>query len=547
MQEVQTTLPVGSIVGGRYLVEKLLGKGGFGAVYLVRDRRVKQNLFALKEVIDPHKLERKRFVFEAELLRRLDHPALPRVYRVFEDEQNDRAYMLMDFVDGPNLEVLRRHQPGKRFSVQQVLSIMGPIMEAITYLHTQQPPIIHRDVKPSNIIVPTSGDEAMLVDFGIAKEFDPEATTTAVRHASPGYGAPEQYGMGTNTRTDIYGLGATIYTLLTGVVPPDAFYRITQLGSKGTDPLEPILQYAPDVPQHIADAIYRAMAVDANGRFPTAQEFWTALNAQPLSHQPPAAPLVIPGPVVPQSNPAVASRPFENATTLAERTPPAGRRRRNGALLLLLLALLVGIASVSLLVFALVGHRGANPTITPTAGVVHHPAATATHKPTATPAPSHSPASSNPSPAPTTGSSIPTLNGAYNGSIHNTPANETASMSLSSIKQNGGNIQGVFVVGQPLAGNGNFSGTINASGSMQFTVHSQEVGAPLFFQGNRSASGSLSGTYCSLDNTGQCNPAAGGYGTWNVSPVALGSGSSSIIFPSLAAALNETLVWCQSC
>ena len=174
MQEVQTTLPLGSIVGGRYLVEELLGKGGFGAVYKVKDQRVRQNIFALKEVIDPSKQERKRFVFEADLLRRLDHPALPRVYHVFEDEKNERAYMLMDYVEGENLEVLRRRQPNMRFSVPQVLNIMAPIMNAISYLHNQQPPIIHRDIKPANIIVPPSGNEAVLVDFGIAKEFHPD-------------------------------------------------------------------------------------------------------------------------------------------------------------------------------------------------------------------------------------------------------------------------------------------------------------------------------------------------------------------------------------
>jgi len=108
---------------------------------------------------------------------------------------------------------------------------LAPIMNAVSYLHNQQPPIIHRDIKPANIVVPPSGNEEVLVDFGIAKEFNPDSTTTAVRHVSPGYAAPEQYGLGTNTRTDIYGLGATIYTLLTGVVPADSFYRITQLGS----------------------------------------------------------------------------------------------------------------------------------------------------------------------------------------------------------------------------------------------------------------------------------------------------------------------------
>ena len=96
MQEVQAILPLGSFVGDRYVVEDWLGKGGFGAVYLVRDLRVKHNLFALKEVIDPNRKERSRFLFEAELLKRLDHHALARVSRVFAADTPSRAYMLMD-------------------------------------------------------------------------------------------------------------------------------------------------------------------------------------------------------------------------------------------------------------------------------------------------------------------------------------------------------------------------------------------------------------------------------------------------------------------
>src|SRR5258708_34778555 len=98
----------------------------------------------------------------------------------------------------------------------------GPIMKFGNYIPQQRPPIIHRDINPANIIVPTSGIGSVLVDFGIAKEYYPDSTTTAVRHASPGYGPPEQYDIGTNTLTDIYALGATIYALLTGIVPADA-------------------------------------------------------------------------------------------------------------------------------------------------------------------------------------------------------------------------------------------------------------------------------------------------------------------------------------
>ena len=138
MQEVQTTLPMGSILRERYVVEGLLGKGGFGAVYLVKDVRVQGNLYALKEAINPQRRDRERFIFEGELLKHLDHRSLPRVYRVFEDDIHHRAYMLMDFIEGPNLEVLRKIQPGKHFSLPQVLKILAPIVDAVNYLHHQE-------------------------------------------------------------------------------------------------------------------------------------------------------------------------------------------------------------------------------------------------------------------------------------------------------------------------------------------------------------------------------------------------------------------------
>ena len=295
MQDVQTILPLGSIVRERYVVEDWLGKGGFGAVYLVRDLRVKHNLFALKEVIDADKKERNRFLFEAELLKRLDHHALARVYRVFDDEMQNRAYMLMDYIEGPNLEALRQQQPDKRFSFSLALTIMAPILEAVDYLHSQQPPIMHRDIKPANIIVPETGDGAVLVDFGVAKEYDPDSTTTAVRRCSPGYAAPEQYGKGSTIRTDIYELGATLYTLLTGSVPTDALHRMAQIGEGGDDPLEQLNEVVPRIPQHIARAVHRSMSLKSNERFPTVEEFWQALNARPTWRQFAASP-VLPSP-----------------------------------------------------------------------------------------------------------------------------------------------------------------------------------------------------------------------------------------------------------
>jgi serine/threonine protein kinase len=293
MQDIQMRLPIGSIVLDRYRVEELLGKGGSGAVYLVQDLRVESNQFALKEIIEPDKKELARFTFEGQLLQRLDHEALPRVYRVFEDAHLARFYMLMDYIKGSNLDILRHLQPQQKFPLSQVMAFMVPIVEAVTYLHQQTPPIIHRDIKPANIIVPDSGENTVLVDFGIAKEYDLDGTTTAIRRASPGYGAPEQYATGTNPRTDVYGMAATFYALLTGSVPADAFHRLAMLSSQKADPLVPVNQFDPYIPTFVAEAIEHAMEIESDKRFPTIQEFWHALQAYPLkpSLELPQAPL----------------------------------------------------------------------------------------------------------------------------------------------------------------------------------------------------------------------------------------------------------------
>lgn len=282
VQQEQILLPGGITVrdpqGDRYVIEGLLGTGRFGAVYLVRDRRIKQNLYALKEVIDPNKRDRERFIFEGEVLKRLDHRALPRVYRVFEHDKLKRVYLLMDYIKGRNLEALRKEQPDRRFALPLVLALLAPIVDALIYLHRQDPPIVHRDIKPANIIVPIGADEAVLVDFGSAKEYVPNANTTAIRHLSAGYAALEQYGSGTTPRTDIYGLGATFYTLLTGTIPLDAISRVMRSRSKGSDPLKPAHLLAPAVPSDVAQAIQRAMSLSSDDRYETVEEFWQVLH-----------------------------------------------------------------------------------------------------------------------------------------------------------------------------------------------------------------------------------------------------------------------------
>ena len=565
MQEVQTTLPIGSVVRDRYAIESLLGQGGFGAVYLAKDLRVKGNLYALKEVIEPNRKDltrkdRNRFIFESDVLKRLDHRALPRVYRVFEDDKQERAYILMDYIDGPNLEKLRQQQPEKRFSFSQVTTIMAPVIDAISYLHSQQPPILHRDIKPANIIVP-SPDDAVLVDFDIAKEFDPDSTTTAVRRCSPGYGAPEQYAQGTSIRTDIYGLGATIYTLLTGLVPPDALHRMTLLGSSGEDPLVPIDKLVPGIPKNVAETIHNAMALYSDDRFPTIEHFWQAFDAHATLQEVPVPPAIKPSP------PAQAASTSETGNTTTVPTIKLGattqrRRRKSFPIVIALLALFVTLASAVGL-WSLFGSRqGAlsntprpgpqrsvsvtnspspDPTLPPNSTVISGkgistpfptlppsgsswpPQATSTVSasiptavPTQPPMPTPFP---TPTPAPTIiANPYPILSGIYNGSIiDTTPSpNIRTNMYLSSIKQNKGYISGAFTVDAPLLGNGPFTGTVGTNKYIQFTVSGYNGNAPLFFWGFVQANQSMQGQYCSLDQNGHCSANAGAGGYWNV-------------------------------
>jgi len=515
VQQVQATLPIGRIVGERYQVEKLLGRGGSGAVYLVRDLRVQQNVFALKEIIDPDQRERRHFTLEADLLKRTDHPSLPRIYRAFDDPTQGRAYLLMDYIEGPNLENLRRQQPKKRFTLHEVLTLTGPIIEAVIYLHSQQPPIIHRDIKPSNIIAPDSGARTMLVDFGIAKEFDQEATTTVIRHATPGYGAPEQYGTGTEVRTDIYGMGATFYTLLTGTIPVDAFFRMTQQMSKKSDPLPPVKQLIPTIPEYVSAAIARAMALEKNERFATMEDFWRTI--QPDGPTRSDAPLAVgaaslaPTPA-PFSNAEQSPYPAYRADP-ALATPSRPRGRWLAMALLLLLALGIGFTAAFLTFPGLHGQQANTPTTVPGTTVTH--IATATPTPSPQPTPTATP-TTQPTATPT--SSVPTLSSTYTGTLHDNNGDIDTTMSLNALTQSGQHIQGTFRVDAPLSGNGPFTGTVKANSALQFIVHSSDANAPLFFTGQIQQDGSIHGQYCSLDSTDHCNPNVGGYGTWLVQP-----------------------------
>lgn len=263
----------GATLNNRYRIREKLGEGGMGAVYLAFDTALNMDV-AIKASLRPLPEVERQFIREAHLLAGLRHPNLPRVIDYFVLDAT--PYLVMDYIPGQDLETLIK-QEGRQ-SVERVLEWARQIGHAVSFLHSQNPPIIHRDIKPGNIRLSAEG-EAILVDFGIAKAvMGDQVTETAARSYTPGYAPPEQYGaMRTGPKSDQYALAATLYALLTGQKPADAVQR-----ALGEVLLMPLSQLAPEVPAGMCAAIERGLAVRPEDRFPDVESLIRALEA-PLS------------------------------------------------------------------------------------------------------------------------------------------------------------------------------------------------------------------------------------------------------------------------
>lgn len=207
-------MQVGDFFDGRYAIEKILGRGGMGVVYLARNVNT-DTLWAIKEICRKENAA-VDLLAEPRLLKKLEHPALPRLFDILE--KDGKLYMISDYIEGVSLD--KKIEAEGRIAEELVADWAVQLGKALLYLHSLEPnPIIYRDMKPSNIILTGSG-RLKLIDFGIAREYKSQSEGDTVYIGTRGYAAPEQFGTGqTSAASDIYSLGVTLHHLLTGKNP----------------------------------------------------------------------------------------------------------------------------------------------------------------------------------------------------------------------------------------------------------------------------------------------------------------------------------------
>jgi len=259
----------GVLLNNRYRIVEILGQGGMGSVYRAVDENlgmevaVKDNLFTTDEYA-------RQFRREAIILANLRHPNLPRVTDHFV-VVGQGQYLVMDYIEGEDLR--QRMERVGVLPEEEVILIGAAVCDALTYLGSRKPAIIHRDIKPGNVKITPQG-QIFLVDFGLAKTMQgSQATTTGARAMTPGFSPPEQYGTArTDQRSDIFSLGATLYAALSNATPEDALARAMDQAE-----LTSIRKHNPRVSRRIATVIEKALEVRPDARYQTADEFKQAL------------------------------------------------------------------------------------------------------------------------------------------------------------------------------------------------------------------------------------------------------------------------------
>lgn len=271
-----------TLIQNRYLVVQLIGKGGMGEVYLAVDQRLgsavalKRTYFADDEMLGG------AFEREAKILARLRHPVLPKVSDHFSE--NGEQYLVMEHISGDDLSK-RLEAAQKPFPSSWVLFWADQLLDALAYLHSHEPPIIHRDIKPQNLKL-TDENHIILLDFGLSKNSTGQTNVTSGSRSSgsvvgytPHYAPMEQIrGTGTGPRSDLYSLSATLYQLMTNVVPVDALTRADSMLSALPDPIVKISDLSPEISPAVSEVVLQGMEVSQDKRFSTARDMQKALR-----------------------------------------------------------------------------------------------------------------------------------------------------------------------------------------------------------------------------------------------------------------------------
>src|SRR6266446_6632101 len=265
------------VLQSRYRIIRLLGQGGMGAVYEAMDERL-DTMVALKETLFADERLRKQFEREARLLARMHHPALPRVSDHFNE--SDGQFLVMQYIAGEDLAAMLAERKGP-FPQDEVLRWADQLCDALDYLHTQDPQIIHRDIKPQNLKLTARG-QIVLLDFGLAKgsagQMSVVTTSASIFGYTPNYAPLEQVqGLGTDPRSDIYALAATLFHLITNVKPPDALSRASAIVNGLPDPLPEANLITAQVSAAVAAVLSQGMSQKRDDRFASANEMREAL------------------------------------------------------------------------------------------------------------------------------------------------------------------------------------------------------------------------------------------------------------------------------
>jgi serine/threonine protein kinase len=264
---------IGTLLQDRYLITEKIGTGGMGAVYLGIDKRF-DNRVAIKETFYQADEFGEAFEREARLLNGLQHPVLPHVSDYFDE--NNSYFLVMQYIEGEDLSDILKRQGV--FPIEDVLRWTDNLLDALDYLHSQNPPVIHRDIKPHNLKLTPRGD-IMLLDFGLAKINQKDVSEVSVFGYSRTYSPLEQIqGTGTDARSDIFALGATAYHLISGKAPVNALTRAATIVNGEDDPLPMANEIRPEIPESIASVITTALALNPQNRFLSANAMRQALE-----------------------------------------------------------------------------------------------------------------------------------------------------------------------------------------------------------------------------------------------------------------------------